>query len=313
MIRIFLGFILICLGLPVSLQAAEAFDPCDAEAVEAYTPIAERYTKGVFFKIESCGEEASYLLGTIHSDAPEIMASVQPAIAVLQKPVSTAAFEYVDTAHDPALPVRYMYFDPASTHRLTALIDSQLFAQLSALLKKELNIPAEQSALMRPWAAAVLLEFPAPVADGIVLDEKLKLLAQQHSIALKGLETLEEQFDIFATMPQALQLSMLQDAVAHIESIKAFNVALQKAYLDHDMREIVKLGNDSMETSQDTTLTAYIQEHVVLRRNQSMTDRMMPLLDAGNAFIAVGILHLPEEKGILALLEKRGYFISVID
>ncbi|HYQ72222.1 MAG TPA: TraB/GumN family protein [Gammaproteobacteria bacterium] len=39
---------------------------------------------------------------------------------------------------------------------------------------------------------------------------------------------------------------------------------------------------------------------------------MQPHLKAGNAFIAVGALHLPGETGLLSLLEQRGYTVRAI-
>jgi hypothetical protein len=39
---------------------------------------------------------------------------------------------------------------------------------------------------------------------------------------------------------------------------------------------------------------------------------MVPLLAAGHAFIAVGALHLPGERGVLRLLEQRGYRVEAV-
>jgi hypothetical protein len=41
-----------------------------------------------------------------------------------------------------------------------------------------------------------------------------------------------------------------------------------------------------------------------------MVERMIPRLAEGDAFVAVGALHLPAERGILNLLAERGYRIS---
>jgi uncharacterized protein YbaP (TraB family) len=41
-----------------------------------------------------------------------------------------------------------------------------------------------------------------------------------------------------------------------------------------------------------------------------MVERMQPQLRAGNAFVAVGALHLYGEQGILGLLQRDGYRVS---
>jgi uncharacterized protein YbaP (TraB family) len=48
-------------------------------------------------------------------------------------------------------------------------------------------------------------------------------------------------------------------------------------------------------------------DNLINRRNRLMVERMATRLAEGNAFIAVGALHLPGDQGILHLLELQGY------
>jgi uncharacterized protein YbaP (TraB family) len=43
-----------------------------------------------------------------------------------------------------------------------------------------------------------------------------------------------------------------------------------------------------------------------------MAERMQEILNKGNAFIAIGALHLPGDEGVLNLLDGSGYIISRI-
>lgn len=43
-----------------------------------------------------------------------------------------------------------------------------------------------------------------------------------------------------------------------------------------------------------------------------MVERILPYLERGNAFVAVGALHLPWDDGILSLLEKRCIRVRVL-
>jgi uncharacterized protein YbaP (TraB family) len=47
-------------------------------------------------------------------------------------------------------------------------------------------------------------------------------------------------------------------------------------------------------------------------RNRIMAGRMAARLDQGGAFIAVGALHLPGEKGLVSLLKSRGYRLEPV-
>ena len=48
-------------------------------------------------------------------------------------------------------------------------------------------------------------------------------------------------------------------------------------------------------------------------RNQRMAERAAPFIEDGNAFIAVGALHLPGETGLVQLLRDRGYKVTAVD
>lgn len=51
-------------------------------------------------------------------------------------------------------------------------------------------------------------------------------------------------------------------------------------------------------------------ERVVNERNTRMAERMQPRLKEGGTFIAVGALHLFGDRGVLSLLERRGWRVT---
>jgi uncharacterized protein YbaP (TraB family) len=53
-------------------------------------------------------------------------------------------------------------------------------------------------------------------------------------------------------------------------------------------------------------------QRIIYDRNQHMLERMEPYLQNGGAFIAVGASHLPDTKGLLQLLEGKGYKINKV-
>ena len=44
-----------------------------------------------------------------------------------------------------------------------------------------------------------------------------------------------------------------------------------------------------------------------------MLERMLPSLQQGNSFVAIGALHLPGKQGLLAMLEQQGYTLTRLD
>jgi uncharacterized protein YbaP (TraB family) len=48
-------------------------------------------------------------------------------------------------------------------------------------------------------------------------------------------------------------------------------------------------------------------------RNATMLDRALPLIEGGNAFIAVGAAHLPGDQGLVELFRKSGYEVTPVN
>ena len=66
---------------------------------------------------------------------------------------------------------------------------------------------------------------------------------------------------------------------------------------------------EELEAESPEVLRSF-QEDLLDRRNLRMADRMEERLQEGGAFVAVGALHLPGEKGILSLLNSKGYRLT---
>jgi uncharacterized protein YbaP (TraB family) len=52
---------------------------------------------------------------------------------------------------------------------------------------------------------------------------------------------------------------------------------------------------------------------MITTRNKTMAAHAEPILAKGNAFIAVGALHLPGPEGLIELLRKNGYTVSMVE
>ncbi len=56
-----------------------------------------------------------------------------------------------------------------------------------------------------------------------------------------------------------------------------------------------------------------MQQDLVVKRNHTMVSRALGLLERGNAFIAVGALHLPGDDGLVELFGKAGYKLTPVN
>ena len=55
---------------------------------------------------------------------------------------------------------------------------------------------------------------------------------------------------------------------------------------------------------------AAFEETMISSRNRVMAENAGPILAKGNAFVAVGALHLPGPEGLIELFRKAGYTVT---
>ncbi len=84
---------------------------------------------------------------------------------------------------------------------------------------------------------------------------------------------------------------------------------MKKYYLAGDLEALYGLLRENTAGTDEELLRTF-EEELIFNRNELMVRRMDERLGEGNAFIAVGALHLPGERGILSLLARRGYKLS---
>ena len=58
---------------------------------------------------------------------------------------------------------------------------------------------------------------------------------------------------------------------------------------------------------------AAFEETMITSRNRTMAENAEPILAKGNAFIAVGALHLPGPEGLVELFRKAGYTVTAVN
>lgn len=300
--------LLTLLLLLLLVNPAEAAPVCRGKTPVNYQPVESRYTTGLLFKVGKCGGPASFIFGTVHSDDPAITQTAAGAFAVLQH-AAAAGFEYVEPANAEAISQKYLLLDPAGKQTLPDVIGEKEFALLAPRLQQLMGFEPEVSRRFKPWAAAVILQYPADVDDGVVLDMKLQREAKARKIPLFGLETMEEQFEIFDRIPLPLQIEMLKETL-HDEEIEQMNAQLLAAYEREDLRAIQALSDDNFRQMKNKELANLLEDRVINQRNHQMAKRLQKELAQGKRLVAIGALHLLGKKGVLRLLEQKGYLVE---
>jgi len=175
------------------------------------------------------------------------------------------------------------------------------------------GIPVQVLDRFKIWAAATIISQPPQPKNPnkaalTLLDRELEKSARQMQKTVIPLETMEEQLAVFDQMPKNLQVEFLDQTMKEhpnldeeIERLSAHYLTGNTGWIFCDLEITLK------EVS--AGLSSIMTETLINDRNLTMVNRMMPTLEKGRSFIAVGALHLPGEKGILSLLHAKGFQI----
>jgi uncharacterized protein YbaP (TraB family) len=160
---------------------------------------------------------------------------------------------------------------------------------------------------MKPWGVLLNLQNPKG-AEGSPLDSQLLELALGRRMPLSQIEGVEEQIFTFDEFPMDSQVALLKHSLAHEPELVALGERTLAAYLVGDLAGIWRLREQFAQRYPEIAAhQAVMNKRVVHDRNVVMAFRMQRELRRGNAFVALGALHLYGEQGVLARLEADGY------
>lgn len=311
---------------PPVCTGANLLDELKAENPTAYADVLAKAEKipngeGIFWKIDKEGAAPSYLLGTMHVTDPRVMkmpAGAKEALAraatvvvesdeVLDEKKAMAALQ--------ANPALILFTDDSSLSSHLGGEDLQILK--SGIESRGLPYPAVSQ--MRPWMLMGLIGLPAcelarKAANVPFLDKEIAQQAKAAGKKVKGLETLEEQANAINAIPLDLQLKSLVEAVRLGSEMNDVFFTMTELYLSGEIGTLQPLLRIiAPDGTDDQSGYAEFDKLVVTRRNHLMAERAGPILEKGDAFIAVGAAHLPGEEGLVELLRQQGFTVTRVE
>lgn len=159
---------------------------------------------------------------------------------------------------------------------------------------------------MKPFVMAQLMaqiQFKKSVESYEMTFENL---AKNEEIPIVGLETVEEQLKFINQLPIATQVSMVMETIRLGDKSHAKLVELEHTYQSQNIDSLHQLMQD------ETGIVANEQTTLVDNRNANWIPKIEKFIQKDRTFIAVGAGHLGGEKGIIRLLQAKGYRVTPI-
>jgi uncharacterized protein YbaP (TraB family) len=263
-----------------------------------------KFSDALLWKISKAGNSSSYIFGTIHVSDPRIT-NLPEAVKSALNNSDTFVMEALPYPEDVLKLSQMMFYADGTT--LSEYLDDELFLRTAKVLSA-FQLPVEAVAIMKPWAAFLMMNYP--VDNTMPLDLKLLEIAMSRGAKTAGLETLSEQGAVFSEMALDDQLRLLLDTVCNYNLVTQGIEEMKQFYLEKDLNGL--LAASAQHPYADEPLYKELNKRLLTDRNKLMIDRMQPFLQKGDAFIAVGALHLPGDDGIIENLNQQGYKITAI-
>jgi uncharacterized protein len=246
-----------------------------------------------------------YLLGTVHLLRPEVRWRTARIDAALNS-CADLTLELADGDGSTAAAglVAQYGFDPAHplSSRLTKTEQARL-AQAAATL----GLQPAQLEPMRPWLAGLSLSVAPILRAGYDRDAGVEKLlstdAMRRGAPVRGLETTEQQVRVLATLPEAVQLDLLREALDDFEEAPTELDRMAAAWAAGDVATIDRLVNDEVRKDSPALYRAILAD-----RNTDFARQIKAMLDdsAGPRCVAVGAGHLAGRDSVQARLRALG-------
>jgi uncharacterized protein len=274
--------------------------------------------KGLLWKVESAGSAPSYLFGTMHMTDPRVT-KLTPQAQQAFDGSGTLVIETTEILDQAKMmasimkePDLMMFTDGTTLMSLLSPEDQK--AMEAGLAARGISLASV--AKMKPWMLSALVALPVcemarKAAGAPVLDVKLAEDAKAAGKRLEGLETIADQLHAMASLPMEFHLKGLIDTLKLGDRMDDVVETMISLYAQGDtgtfwpLFRAVLPGDDEDKAGYEA-----FEQAMVVERNKTMIKSAQPILDQGNAFIAVGALHLPGPDGLIELLRKAGYTVT---
>jgi len=270
---------------------------------------AGQFDRGILWKVTGNDlPSPSYIFGTLHLICPDDF-RVFPGTerALDQSELVVLEIDLSDGELLKSLQAGLLMEDGII---LENLLSEKDYARVTAFMSDSLKIPVQMYQSMQPFFIQSFLYpqmigcYPTSYEDYFITQ------AAQKDIPVKGLETLDEQLNIFRSMTYEQQAEMLVKTINGYEEQKAEFRKLIDGYLAEDLSVIMEMFR-KMEKETGLGYEEF-NFRVMKERNHRWIPRMKGRMQRKSVFFAVGAGHLSGPDGILNLLSMEGYTITPV-
>lgn len=272
--------------------------------------VSAQDSNSLLWKVQSPSGESSYIFGTYHLINDGFLAEKKR----VREAYEAAETVVVETVIDSSRLMEFTMKMMMQEQTLSGLLDSSEYALVEKEFERVVGMDLALFNTMKPMAvnstyiaSFYMQNLPEEARfEGQPMDLYFARQAQKRAKEVVALESMAKQADFLFNSQSVEQQA--EDLVAllsdHDEALRLSN-ELTQAYLNEQLPALLRISESSEENYGDMSI-------LLDQRNQNWIPLLTPILNEGDAFIAVGALHLAGEMGILALLREEGFELSPV-
>lgn len=241
----------------------------------------------------------SYLFGTIHLWDEAIQPIFDNVLPYIEQCDCYAAESQLDEMQQLSTDIFYL----KNGQQLSDLFPAKKYEKLCRQLKKTLGFSKEHFQYMTPFAINGMLNNAMMPSVKPSIDEQLWQVAKSLDKQLEGIESVAKQFEYYQRMPLDVQTKQLLDLVKNIKTYRKKLKLMLERYVAQDITQLYQSSKKGLGS---------MRKMMIYERNILMAETVTNLTQEKSTFVAIGAGHLAGQKGVLRLLEKKGFKVKAV-
>ena len=276
-----------------------------------FAPVIAQTDKSLLYEISGNGlEKPSYLFGTFHLLKSDYIKEQ----TLVNEKYEAADQVVVEMLVDSSMMMSFTMKAMMPGKSLKAIMNEKSYEKLGKELSDGLGMDIAMFDQFKPAFVSTLLaqimaneEIPSVSKyKGELMDLYFANHGAKNNKKVIPLETMMEQASIlFESKSPEEQAKELEEMIEHKGQSNKMMRKMGKYYMDNNLPGLLEIGKEYEEEYEGMTL-------LVDKRNIKWMENLPAILKEGNAFIAVGALHLPGDRGLIELLLKDGYTVKAV-
>lgn len=276
-------------------------------AKKATTPAAAAQSKRhMLWRVQS-DSTVVYVMGSVHM----LPKSYYPLDTILERSLDSSEVLVLEINLDADVQMSTAQKLMSSAmledgQTLATVLDKRTYRQVKSRMKA-LGLDVALFERFEPWMVALTLAGLELKSTGFTGDLGVDVHFSERALAesreVQGLETVEDQLELFDSMPLETQQTFLRQTLDGRDATSSMLKRLAAAWRLGDVNTLEKLALGEMKTD-----TAFYQRMLV-KRNQAWLPKIETFLNDGarRYLVVVGAAHLLGPDGIIEMLRAKGY------